>query len=68
MVSQVRCMICSVVEGNEKLSPKLDTLHKHVGRKKRLLLLQELLLRIGIITRNLHMQKMKGYMLAYVLK
>jgi hypothetical protein len=68
MVSQVRCMICLVVEGNEKLLPKLDILQKHVGRKKKLLLLQKLLLRIGITTRNLHIPKMNGYMLAYVLK
>jgi hypothetical protein len=67
MVSQVRCMICLVVEGNEKLSPKLDTLQKHVGKKK-MLFLQELLSGNGITTRNLHMQKMRGYMLAYVLK
>ncbi len=45
-------MICLVVEGKDKfLSSKLDTLHKHVGWKKYLLLLLELLLGIGIIAR-----------------
>jgi hypothetical protein len=35
LVSQVRCMICTSTEGNEKLlSLKLDTLKKHVGQKK----------------------------------
>ncbi len=32
----MKCMTCSVVEIKDKfLSPKLDILQKHVGRKKR---------------------------------
>jgi hypothetical protein len=35
LVFQVRCMICTSIEGNNKLlSLKLDTLKKHVGQKK----------------------------------
>jgi hypothetical protein len=31
-VTQVRCKVCSEVEGHEKLlAPKIDSLWKHVG-------------------------------------
>ncbi len=34
-VFQVRCMICTSIEGNDKLlSLKLGTLKKHVGQEK----------------------------------
>jgi hypothetical protein len=37
-VTQVRCQICSEVEGREKLlAPKLDGLWKHAGRRKALM-------------------------------
>ncbi len=35
LMSQVRCMICTFIEGNDKLlSWKLDTLNKHVAKEK----------------------------------
>jgi hypothetical protein len=34
-ITQVRCKVCTNVEGCEKLLvPKIDSLMKHVGRKK----------------------------------
>ncbi len=34
----MHCRICSVVEGKEKfLNPKLDGLHKHLGKRKALI-------------------------------
>lgn len=37
LITQVRCKICSDVEGREKLLvPKLDSLYKHAGRRKAL--------------------------------
>jgi hypothetical protein len=36
-VTQVRCKVCSEVEGREKLlAPKIDLLWKHVGRRRAL--------------------------------
>jgi hypothetical protein len=36
-IIQVRCKICSDIEGREKLLvPKIDSLYKHAGRKKAL--------------------------------
>ncbi len=36
-VHQVRCKVCSIIEGKEKLlAPKLDNLWKHANRKKTL--------------------------------
>jgi len=52
----VKCMTCLDVEIKDKfLSPKLDILQKHVGRKKKLLFLLELMLGIGTTIRILHM-------------
>jgi hypothetical protein len=68
-ISLVKCMICSVVEGKNKfLSLKLGILQKHVGKKKQLLFVLELMLGIGTTIRILHMQKMRGYMVVHVLK
>jgi hypothetical protein len=36
-ITQVRCKICSDIEGREKLLvPKIDSLYKHAGRRKAL--------------------------------
>jgi hypothetical protein len=52
----VKCMTCLYVEIKDKfLSPKLDILQKHVGWKKKLLFLLELMLGIGTTIRILHM-------------
>lgn len=35
VVHQIKCKICTSIEGNQKfLAPKLDNLLKHVGCKK----------------------------------
>jgi hypothetical protein len=39
LVAHVQCKICSNIEGKPKLlAPKFDTLHKHVGRHKAIVL------------------------------
>jgi hypothetical protein len=54
-------MICLVVEGKDKfLSLKLDTLQKHVGWKKTIVVFIGIVMGIGI--KNLHMKKMRGFM------